>query len=105
MSSDTSSEMTTGSKTGSLTAQMDERRKKLYFRSCHRGIKEMDIIFSKFAETVLIELSDTELDDYERILELPDTDLFNWSTGRQETPANIRTPLLDRLLSLEHMRK
>ena len=95
----------TASKTGALTAQMDERRKKLYFRSCHRGIKEMDIIFSKFAETALIELSDAELDDYERILELPDTDLFNWSTGRQETPADIRTPLLDRLLSLEHMRK
>ncbi len=88
----------------SFSAQLDEKRKKLYFRSCHRGIKEMDIIFSKFAETVLGDISDDELSDYERILELPDTDLFAWATGRQELPEEYRSPLLDQLLSLEHMK-
>ncbi len=88
----------------SFSAQLDEKRKKLYFRSCHRGIKEMDIIFSKFAETVLADISDDELSDYERILELPDTDLFAWATGRQELPQEYRSPLLDQLLSLEHMK-
>ena len=88
----------------SFSAQLDEKRKKLYFRSCHRGIKEMDIIFSKFAETVLGNISDDELSDYERILELPDTDLFAWATGRQELPEEYRSPLLDQLLSLEHMK-
>ena len=29
--------------------QLDAVRRKLYFRSNHRGIKEMDIIFTKFA--------------------------------------------------------
>ncbi|ERL47426.1 hypothetical protein RS24_00365 [Candidatus Micropelagos thuwalensis] len=84
-------------------ATLDDRRKKLYFRSCHRGIKEMDIIFSKFAEQILADLNDEELDDYERILELSDTDLFAWSTGRQELPDALRSPLLDKLLSLKHM--
>ena len=83
--------------------KLDDRRKKLYFRSCHRGIKEMDIIFSKFAETVLADLPDSDLDDYERILELPDTDLFAWATGRQEMPEGISSPLLEDLLSLAHM--
>ncbi|MGC6475431.1 MAG: succinate dehydrogenase assembly factor 2 [Parvibaculales bacterium] len=88
----------------SFSSKLDEKRKKLYFRSCHRGIKEMDIIFSKFAETVLADISEDELSEYERILELPDTDLFAWATGRQELPEEYRSPLLDQLLSLEHMK-
>lgn len=84
-------------------AKLDDRRKKLYFRSCHRGIREMDIIFSRFAEQALAHLDDKELDDYERILELSDTDLLAWATGGREVPADLRTPLLDRLLSLRHM--
>ena len=59
------------------------RLRKLDYRSRHRGIREMDIVFGKFAETVLETLSDTELDDYERILELPDDKLFSWATGRE----------------------
>ncbi|MGC6511404.1 MAG: succinate dehydrogenase assembly factor 2 [Parvibaculales bacterium] len=86
-----------------LFTKLDDRRKKLYFRSCHRGIKEMDIIFSKFAETVLPDLPDDQLDDYERILELSDTDLFAWATGRQDMPQELSSPLLDQLLSLGHM--
>lgn len=86
-----------------IIAQFDERRKKLYFRSNHRGIKEMDIIFTQFALRVLPEISEAELDDYERILELPDTDLFAWATGRQSVPTDISSPLLDKLLSLSYM--
>ncbi len=89
--------------TAEIIAQLDARRKKLYFRSCHRGIKEMDIIFSQFACQILPIMPDAELDDYERILELPDTDLFAWATGRQPVPENLTSPLLERLLSLAHM--
>ncbi len=85
--------------------KLTDRRKKLYFRSCHRGIKEMDIIFSKFAKSVLADISDGELDDYERILELPDTDLFAWATGRKTVPKEVSSPLLARLLSLAHMKQ
>lgn len=86
-----------------IIAKFDDRRKKLYFRSNHRGIKEMDIIFTQFALRVLPEISEAELDDYERILELPDTDLFAWATGRQTVPTDISSPLLDKLLSLSYM--
>ena len=87
-----------------MTIEISEiRLKRLKMRSMRRGIKEMDIIFSKFAEQTLADLNDEELDDYERILELSDTDLFAWSTGRQELPETLRSPLLDKLLSLQHM--
>ena len=79
------------------------RLRKLEYRSRHRGIREMDIVFARFAEHVLDGLSDSELDDYERILELPDDKLFSWATGREQVPEELRSPLLDSLLSLAHM--
>lgn len=83
--------------------ELDAERRKLYFRSNHRGIKEMDIIFTKFAETVLPDLPDSDLVDYQRILELPDDKLFSWATGRETVPDELRSPLLDRLVSLDYM--
>ncbi len=82
---------------------MDEHRRKLHFRSCHRGIREMDIIFGHFADAVLAGLDDYELKDYARILELPDDKLFSWATGRVCVPDALRSPLLDQLLNLDYM--
>ena len=86
-----------------MTQELNAERRKLHFRSCHRGIKEMDIIYGKFADVVLGDLSEEELPDYQRILELPDDKLFSWATGREDVPDDVRSPLLDRLLSLAHM--
>lgn len=86
-----------------MMQKLDAERRKLYFRSNHRGIKEMDIIFTKFAETVLADLPDADLADYQRILELPDDKLFSWATGRDPVPDELRSPLLDKLLSLDFM--
>ena len=86
-----------------MTQELNAERRKLHFRSCHRGINEMDIIFGKFADVVLGDLSEEELPDYQRILELPDDKLFSWATGREDVPDDVRSPLLDRLLSLAHM--
>jgi len=83
--------------------QLDAVRRKLYFRSNHRGIKEMDIIFTKFAETVLPDLPGSDVEEYQRILELPDDKLFAWATGRETVPEEERSPLLDRLLGLDYI--
>jgi succinate dehydrogenase flavin-adding protein (antitoxin of CptAB toxin-antitoxin module) len=34
---------------------------------------------------------------------LPDDKLFSWATGREQVPDELRSPLLDDLLSLAHM--
>lgn len=64
---------------------LDARRRKLLFRSWHRGIREMDLILGGFAEHGIRALNDAELDQYERLLDIPDGDLLSWVTG--ETPA------------------
>lgn len=86
-----------------MSETQQTRLRKLDYRSRHRGIREMDIVFGRFAEEVLETLTDAELDDYERILELPDDKLFSWATGREQVPDDVRSPLLDALLSLAHM--
>jgi hypothetical protein len=41
---------------------LDARRRRLLFRSWHRGIREMDLVYGRFADAEIANLSDTELD-------------------------------------------
>jgi len=79
-------------------ADLDDRRKKLYFQSSRRSMKEMDIIFTAFAVAVLVELTEAQLDEYERLLTMPDTDLLAWATKRASVPNSERFALLDRFI-------
>jgi antitoxin CptB len=69
----------------------DPRRKKVLFRAWHRGMREMDLIMGRFAESRLDRMSDAELDLFEALIEVPDRDLLAWITGREATPANYDT--------------
>ncbi|MAT88665.1 MAG: succinate dehydrogenase assembly factor 2 [Aestuariivita sp.] len=60
----------------------DIRLKRLKLRSMRRGIKEMDIILSGFAHVHLIEMSDGQLDLYEKFLNENDQDLYQWVSGQ-----------------------
>ncbi len=55
-------------------------------RSMRRGIKEMDIILSRFAEARLTDLDGTELDLYDGLLSENDQDLLQWVTGQTPAP-------------------
>jgi antitoxin CptB len=79
------------------SADLDVRRRRILFRSWHRGIREMDLLMGRFADAALADLSDAELDEFERLLDVPDHDLFAWLTGEAETPPNYDTPLFKRL--------
>ena len=76
---------------------LDPRRRRLLFRSWHRGTREMDLIMGRFADAHIAALSDAELDDYERLSELPDPDLLNWLTGVRPPPATYDTDMFRRL--------
>ncbi len=65
---------------------MDSRRKRLLFRSRHRGMQETDILLGGFARRHLSELTDEQLDQFETLLEESDNDLFDWITGRTAVP-------------------
>ena len=78
---------------------MTIRRKKLLFRSWHRGTRELDLIFGSFADAAIETLDERELDDYERLLNLPDTDLMDWMLIGKPVPAEIDGALVRRILA------
>lgn len=65
---------------------LEVRRKRLRFRSWHRGSKEMDVLLGAFADRVLPGLSPQQLDRYEALLEAGDPELYGWITGRDAVP-------------------
>lgn len=89
--------MTTGSRISS--EGLDARRRRLLFRSWHRGIREMDIVLGNFADAQLAGLSDAELDEYEAWLEIPDQLMFAYVNGAQPTPADVDAALFRKLLA------
>jgi antitoxin CptB len=79
------------------SAGLDARRRRLLFRSWHRGMREMDLIMGRFADAHIADLSDADLDQYERLLETPDPELLSWLTGQRAVPPDHDTALFRRL--------
>lgn len=76
---------------------LDARRRRLLFRSWHRGIREADLIMGRFADAHIADLSDAELEQYERLMDAQEHDLLAWVTGQAEVPPEADTPLFRRL--------
>jgi antitoxin CptB len=79
------------------SADLDPRRRRILFRAWHRGIREMDLIMGRFADAAIDTMSDAELDDFERLIEVPDRDLFRWITGEDATPSNYDSAIFRRV--------
>ncbi|MCE8008424.1 succinate dehydrogenase assembly factor 2 [Aestuariivita sp.] len=60
--------------------------KRLKMRSMRRGIKEMDLILSAYAERMLDGMDEAELALYDRLLQENDQDLYQWVTGQADVP-------------------
>jgi antitoxin CptB len=76
---------------------LDDRRKRLLFRSWHRGTREMDLILGRFADVAIASLSDDELAEFERLIEVPDPDLYAALTGDQPLGTEYDTALFARI--------
>lgn len=73
------------------------RIKRLHYRSWHRGCKETDTLFGRFADTALSSLNDADLDTYEALLEELDSDIWHWYSGQSPLPDDIDTPVWQKL--------
>jgi antitoxin CptB len=77
--------------------------KKLSFRAWHRGFREADLILGLFADRHLVELDAAQLGDFERLLDVPDQDLYPWIIGAQPAPEDQACEVLERLRSFRHV--
>jgi len=57
----------------------------------------MDLVLGRFADAHLAALSDGELDELERWLEIPDQQIFAWVNGSEPTPAEFDSALFKKL--------
>jgi antitoxin CptB len=76
---------------------LDLRRRKLLFRAWHRGLREVDLILGRFADSHIEALTDTELSEFEGLMDIPDGELLVWLTGEAEVPASHDGTLFKRL--------
>jgi len=52
---------------------------------CRRGLLELDLLLDRFLETRYGQLDTEQKDAFSRLLELPDTDLWDLVIGRART--------------------
>jgi antitoxin CptB len=78
---------------------LDDRRKRLLFRCWHRGTREMDLILGRFADAEIAGLTDDELAQLERLIEVSDHDLYAALTGNAQLAAEHTNGLFDRIKS------
>ncbi|BCP53577.1 hypothetical protein K32_21940 [Kaistia sp. 32K] len=60
-------------------------------------MREMDLILGRFADAHIADLSDSELDILEALMEEQDRDLLIWLTGEAPTPDDVNTAFFQKL--------
>lgn len=63
-------------------------RKKLIYKSEHRGCKENDILLGKFTREFINQFSEEDLRIFDRFLNESDLDIFAWICKKQPIPEN-----------------
>jgi antitoxin CptB len=69
----------------------------LLFRATHRGTFENDLMIGRFVRANLSCLTEPEIEALEAVMEIPDTLLADWLTGRAPIPPEDDTPMLRRM--------
>ena len=60
---------------------IDELKKKIIYRSNYRGTKEMDKLLGAFVKKYINDLSNDDLVKLERLLDIDDSNLYNFLNG------------------------
>ncbi len=78
---------------------LDQRRRRVLFRCWHRGTREMDLILGRFADAEIASLADDELAQLERLIDVPDPELYAALTGDTPPAPEYADGLFDRIKS------
>ena len=87
---------------GKKDETIENKRRRLIFRSGHRGTKEMDLILGSFAAQNVPNFSEEELAAYDLLLTNNDPDLYNWITEKETAPEPLAScSVFQKLLGYE----
>ena len=84
---------------------IDNLKKKILYRSKHRGTKEMDLLLSNFVKKYVNILNKNELHELESLLEIDDEVLYKWYLKNKRSalvPENSITKKLKKFKLYNH---
>lgn len=82
---------------------LENRKRRLLFRSWHRGIKELDLIFGNFVEANIDGFSAEDCEWFEAIYEEQDHSILAWVTKGEDVPEKWQGEMMTRLQKLDFM--
>lgn len=86
------------------TYSIEEFRRMLKFRSWHRGTREMDLLLGSFADRNIEAFDENQLAEFEKLLECPDPDLYEWVSGQTKPPEDEESSVMTLLLQHQFAR-
>ena len=84
---------------------IDELKKKIIYRSNYRGTKEMDKLLGTFTRTYIDELSDDDLFKLENLLNIDDSNLYNFINGLKTDVVIEKNNVTDLFKNFDYVEK
>ena len=84
---------------------IDELKKKIIYRSNYRGTKEMDKLLGAFVEKYINVLSDDDLVKLEKLLDIDDSNLYNFLNGLETDLIIEKNNVTDLFKNFKYVKK
>ena len=84
---------------------IDELKKKIIYRSNYRGTKEMDKLLGAFVKKYINDLSDDDLVKLEKLLDIDDSNLYNFMNGLETDFIIEKNNVTDLFKNFEYVKK
>jgi antitoxin CptB len=60
-------------------------------------MREMDLVLGRFADARLAGLTEEEMTEFEKLLDIPDQQMFAWVNGTETAPPEVDTALFRKI--------
>ena len=84
---------------------IDELKKKIIYRSNYRGTKEMDKLLGAFVNKYINDLSDDNLVKLEKLLDIDDSNLYNFLNGLETDVFIEKNKVTDLFKNFKYVKK
>ena len=85
-----------------MAEDLEVKRKRLIYRARHRGTKELDLLIGSFADAHLAEFDAGQLERFEKLLSLPEPQIYSWLVGEESPPEALCDDVLSLLLAFKY---
>ena len=79
--------------TPAVVPELSNRVRRLIYQASYTGMKETDLLLGHFAKMHLPHLGESDLTDFENLLEAGDQSIYAWVMGNTPLPDEFDTPV------------